>query len=384
VKILYHHRIASKDGQYVHIEELTKSLKKLGHEIIMVGPSAIDNHEFGSSGGVVQFLKKYIPKIFYEIVEFGYAFYAYVKLVKAINIYKPDVIYERYSLYMPAGIWIKKKYGLPFFLEVNAPLYDERSKFDGIAIPWLARWTERFTWKNADHVLPVTHVLANRIVREGVSEAQITVIPNGIDPDKFSDQITTEYAKEQLGLSGKLVLGFTGFMREWHGLEDVLELLVGENNNNRFLLLVGDGPAKKNILDRANNLKVQDRVLITGVVERAKVADYIAAFDIALQPDVVDYASPLKLFEYMALGRAIVAPAKKNILEILTNDKNSKLFEPGNKKDFVNAIESLCISNTMREKISTQAKRLISEKKYYWDCNAKKVMQLYNAFIADP
>jgi glycosyltransferase involved in cell wall biosynthesis len=226
-------------------------------------------------------------------------------------------------------------------------------------------------------------VLANRIVSEGVPEARMTVIPNGIDPDKFSEQTTTEYAKKQLGLSGKLVLGFTGFMREWHGLEDVLDLLVGENRKDRYLLLVGDGPAKKSILDRAKYLNVRERVHITGVVEREKVADYVAAFDIALQPDVVDYASPLKLFEYIALGRAIVAPAKSNILEILTNGENSVLFEPGNKKDFVNAIESLCTNNTMREKISTQARRLISEKKYYWDCNAKKVLQLYSAFIAD-
>jgi hypothetical protein len=64
---------------------------------------------------------------------------------------------------------------------------------------------------------------------------------------------------------------------------------------------------------------VAERVSATGVVERDKVAGYVAAFDIALQPDTPDYASPLKPFEYMYLRRAIVAPAMANILEVLVN-----------------------------------------------------------------
>lgn len=376
MKILYHHRIASKDGQYVHIEEMLKSFRKHGHEVVVVGPAAVEKDDFGSEGGFVSLLKRYIPKFLYEIVEFGYALLVFIKLFKAVRQFRPDFIYERYNIYMPAGIWIKKLFKLQLLLEVNAPLFDERSKFDGIALTWLARWTERYTWKNADHVLPVTQVLAERIKREGVTDECITVIPNGIDPVKFDDHMGTDEAKAKLGISGKLVLGFTGFMREWHGLEGVLDLLVGEGNENRFLLLVGDGPAKKDIQQHAQELGVADRVLITGVVERDSIADYVSAFDIALQPDVVDYASPLKLFEYLALGRAIVAPEKANILEVLTDGDDALLFEPDNKQAFVSAIEELCVNSDLRNEVASNAKQLIMTRKYLWDNNANRVIDI--------
>ena len=80
MRILYHHRIASKDGQYVHVEELTSALKKLGHEIIIVGPRVVEQKEFGSDGGFVTNLKKYLPGVLYEILEFCYSFFAFIKL----------------------------------------------------------------------------------------------------------------------------------------------------------------------------------------------------------------------------------------------------------------------------------------------------------------
>ena len=119
MKILYHHRIASKDGQYVHVEELTKALKSLGHEIIMVGPSGVEKNKFGSDGGIVSVLKNYIPKFIYELLEISYSLYAYMKLTIAVKKYRPDVLYERYNLFMPAGIWVKKKYKLPITLNID-------------------------------------------------------------------------------------------------------------------------------------------------------------------------------------------------------------------------------------------------------------------------
>lgn len=349
MKILYHHRIASKDGQYVHIDEITRALKKLGHEIIMVGPSTVSNEQFGSEGGIVKLLKQYIPKYFYELVELTYAIYVYYKLVKAIYKHRPDVIYERYNLYLPAGIWAKKWFNLPLMLEINAPLFDERRKYDGIAIPWLARWSERYCWKNADHLLPVTQVLANRILAEDISEEKITVIPNGINLDSFSRSPSVEEAKSQLGLTGKVVLGFTGFVRDWHGLDRVLGLLEGEDNANNYFLLVGDGPGVHSIKEKAKRLNVLDQIKITGVVKRDEIVNYVAAFDIALQPDVVDYASPLKMFEYMILGKAIVAPDKENIREILVANQNSILFCNDDNDSFVESIKSLLRNKGMRK-----------------------------------
>lgn len=376
MKILYHHRIASKDGQYVHIEELINAFKALGHEIIMVGPSTVAKEQFGSEGGIIKVLKKYVPRFIYELAELSYSLYAYYKLSNAIRRYRPDVIYERYNLYLPAGIWAKEKYKLPLLLEVNAPLFDERSKYDGIAIPWLARWSEQYCWKNADHVLPVTHVLARRVFEEKVPKNKVTVIPNGINVNAFSHSISSNEAKIKLGLSGKVVLGFTGFVREWHGLERVLDLLVG--NKNIFLLMVGDGPAVKGIRDKAKYLDVFDQIKVTGVIERNDIVNYVSAFDIALQPDVVDYASPLKMFEYMFLGKAIVAPDKDNIREILENNNNAILFAEG---DFIDSIKRLLADESMRKNIGENARKTIFTKNLTWENNANTVVSVFNNLL---
>ncbi len=376
MKILYHHRIASKDGQYVHIEELTNALRELGHEIIMVGPKVVEQDDFGSNGGLVFFLKKYVPGAIYELMEFSYSFLAFIKLIMAAIKHKPDCIYERYNLYLPSGVWAKKLLRLPLLLEVNAPLFQERKKYDGIALPLLARWTENYTWRNADRLLPVTQVLAKTVEEQaGVPQEKMSVIPNGINLHRFGQLPDRVEKKRELGLTDVVVLGFTGFVRDWHGMEGVVDLLAG--HRERFLLIVGDGPARKSIEDRARDLNVSDQIMITGVVQREKVADYVSVFDVALQPDVVPYASPLKLFEYLALGRAVIAPDTDNIREVLRHEDNALLFPVDNKATFYRSIERLCDNETLRERLSVAARKTIFEDGYTWLNNAKTVESLF-------
>jgi len=372
MKILYHHRIASKDGQYVHIEELTKAFDALGHELKIISP-AVSDGEFGSEGGVVSVLKRYMPKFIYELLEFMYAFVAYFKLRRAVKEFQPDFIYERYNLFMPAGIWLKKWSGLPFVSEINAPLYEERSKYNGISLKSLASWSEKYVWKNADLLLPVTEVLAKRVISKGGESNKIEVIHNGINIERFDNVIEKTEAKNRLGLGDVTVLGFTGFVRDWHGLDRVVELIA--NEDDCALLVVGDGPAKKSLLEQAKNLGVSERVIVTGVIGRNDVADYISAFDIALQPDVVDYASPLKLFEYLALGKPVVAPDKSNIREILSHQETGYLFESNKQQAFVMAVKHLLDDNALRDKLGVAAKNLILEKKYLWMENARRIIQ---------
>lgn len=384
MKILYHHRIASKDGQYVHIEELTHALKALGHEIVMVGPGL---ETAGGGGGSerkgVALLKRYLPGFLYELLEFGYSFLAYRRLCRAIQAERPDCIYERYNLFMPAGVWASRRYGLPLLLEVNAPLYEERSRYSGIALAGLARWSEGYTWRGADRVLTVTQVLAGRVRDRGVDPAAIVVIPNGIDVDKFGAVADAGAAKARLGIGDRLVLGFVGYMREWHGLERVVDLL-GEMTEPCHLLLVGDGPARASIERRARDLGVADRLTITGIVARDRIAEHVAAFDVALQPDVVAYASPLKLFEYMAAGRAIVAPDRPNVAEVLTHGRDALLFDPEDGGAFAAAVRRLCGDRELRERLGGAARRTILDGGYTWAANARRVTDLFQELLDRP
>lgn len=378
MKILYHHRTASKDGQAVHIEELIGALCQLGHEVRVVAPEIGAGGEMGDDATLVHKLKAALPKALYELLELAYSFVAYRRLLKMAREFQPDFIYERYNLFLLAGAMLKHKLGLPLLLEVNAPLAEERGRHSGgLGLPWLARWAESRAWRSADFVLPVTKVLAGHVAAVGVPAERIVVIPNGINRDHFSAAPTPEIAKQRLGLTGKLVLGFTGFVRDWHGVDRVIRwMATADAPANAVLMVVGDGPVRGELEQLAAELSLHGRVRFTGVVNRDRVPEHVAAFDIALQPAVVPYASPLKLFEYLALGKAVIAPRQSNIEEILTDGDNALLFDANQPGAFEQSLTRLCADETLRNQLASAADATIDRLDLTWLGNARRVTQL--------
>ncbi len=379
MKIIYHHRIASKDGQYVHVSEIINSLTKQGHEINIVAPKLAEDQQFGGEVGIVTKLKKTIPKPLYELLEFCYSIFDFFKLVIAIKQFKPDFIYERYNLFFISGVISSKLFNIPLILEVNAPLFDERNKYGGLGLRRLANWSEKYVWNNADFTLPVTQVLAERILTKGVDKERLRVIHNGINKEHFlskSEKISIENCND-----AQIVIGFVGFCREWHELDKVISLVADDKSQKLFFLIVGDGPIIPELKAQVNRLNCQDRVHFTGLVNREQMPAWLATIDIALQPAVVPYASPLKLIEYMATGKAIVAPAQGNICELLTHEENALLFDEGDSAGFLKAIQTLTEDKTLRKKISMKAKETIFEKSLLWDDNAKKITTIGNELL---
>ncbi|BCN27318.1 glycosyltransferase family 4 protein [Vibrio alfacsensis] len=375
MKILYHHRIASKDGQYVHVEEIIHALEKRGHEIIIVGPRIAEESKFGSDGGWVSALRKSLPKFCSEILEFGYAFYVLGKLLLAIIQHRPDAIYERYNLFLPAGIWAKKIFRLKLILEVNSPLYDERKQYGGITLHSLAKWSEHYTWRNADHVCPVTHVLSGYIERAGVPKERITVIPNGIDPEKFSP---SEAGDRESKFKGRLTIGFVGFCREWHQLDKLLSLIAETENSELMLLIIGDGPAAEPLQEQAKKLGIEDRLSITGLIERQDMSAWLDQVDIALQPAATPWCSPLKLIEYLAKGKAIIAPNTENIRELLTDTHNALLYNMSAPEEILQCVKRIISNDELREQLKQGAIKTIQDKGLTWNNNAQRIEQLFS------
>ena len=377
MRILYHHRTASKDGQAVHIEEMIQALRDEGHEVRVVGPTADGDNGMGAEVGWVRRLRDRLPKAVYECLEIGYSLLAYLRLAKAVREFRPEMVYERYNLYLLAGLMLKWRYGLPLLLEVNAPLVLERMRFGGLGLPWLGRWAEGLVWRGADVVLPVTRVLAGHVTARGVSPERVVVIPNGINEAHFASAPTPQAAKDSLGWTGALVLGFTGFVRDWHGVDRVLRWLAQPGTPaHARLLVVGDGPARAGLEHLARDLGITDRVRFTGVVPRDQVPALVAAFDIALQPAVVPYASPLKLFEYLALGKAIVAPRQPNIEEVLTDGDNAVLFAGDEAGALERKLTRLCADAELRLRLATGAAASISRLRLTWRGNAQRVAHM--------
>jgi len=156
--------------------------------------------------------------------------------------------------------------------------------------------------------------------------------------------------------------------------------LVAERRGDRelHLLLVGDGPAKEALEAHAARLGVRERCTITGIVKREELTGYLAAFDIALQPSVVAYASPLKLFEYLAMGLPVVAPGTPNIREILTDGASGLLFDPDDPASFKSAALRLCEDDELRARLGRDARQLILDRGFTWESNARRVVRLFS------
>jgi glycosyltransferase involved in cell wall biosynthesis len=378
MKILYHHRTASRDGQSTHITEMINGLRAQGHVVIESSPKVLSASEAGGSPGWVGRLKAVLPRLIYEIAEIGYSWVAFRGLRSAIKLERPNGIYERYNLYLFAGVWAKKLYKLPLILEVNAPMAVERRQYGGLSMPRIADWAELYVWKCADVILPVTQVLADYMVAKGVESKRIHVIPNAINEEHYKNLPTQDAAKENLGLQGRLVVGFTGFVREWDRLDRIMAWIARRAaEHNVHLLVIGDGPARSEIEVCAVQLGVADRLTFTGAVPREAVPGLSMAFDIALQTALVPYASPLCLFEYLALGKAIVAPDQPNHHEILKADLNAVLYAPENENGIEDALDKLCTDIVFRRLIATNAREVIAMKQLTWRAHADKVVKLF-------
>lgn len=376
MKILYHHRIASKDGQYVHVEELTNALLEQGHEFHFVAPQVNENADFGGDGGFVSKLKKALPKALYEILELCYSAWVFIKLVVAILKFKPEVIYERYNLYQPAGVLAAKLFNIPLLLEINAPLAEERAKYSGLALQGFAKKIEDFTWRGATLCLPVTDVLADYMREADIPESRITVIHNGV-----RQQFIDEMMQHDINVNKQeIVIGFTGFIHPWHGMDKALEAIAEHKELPLRLICVGDGNILPDLRQQAETLGISEKVEFKGLVTRDKVLDFVKEFDIALQPDVTAYASPLKMFEYMAVGALIVAPKTSNIQEILSDD-TALFFEKGDKADFKKALTTAITSYKVLDCKRRAVKQSVLDKQFVWQENARKVVELAKTLV---
>ena len=378
MRILYHHRIASKDGQITHIEEMVDALRALGHVVEIVGPDVhtTDTGQGGSAGWVGR-LKKTLPGALYELAEAGYSLVAYRRLRAAIQRFRPDVIYERYALYQPAGVWASGRTGIPLLLEVNAPYAIARRKYHQLRLGWMADAFERYTFRGADRVFPVTQVLGDMLVGMGVQASRIRVIPNGINPSAFAALPSIATAKGRHGLGQQLVIGFIGFVREWDQLDRIVDWLAARPADDpATLMVVGDGPVRAELEAQARRLGVAHKLVFTGVVPRHEVPAHAMAFDIALQTALVPYASPLCLFEYMAMGKAILAPDQPNHHEVLRRGVDCDMYDPHAPGAIEARLDRLVADAALRDRLGQGSRQALTDRAYVWESNARRVAEV--------
>jgi glycosyltransferase involved in cell wall biosynthesis len=379
MKILYHHRTLGDGAEGIHVAEMVKAFRTLGHEVrlvSLVGESSTN----GQSRPQRQWelVKKLLPGFLYELGELSYNIHGYVSVAKAVKEFRPDFIYDRYISYNYSTVAVSRRHSVPLVLEVNSPYSHQKQTFDEkVYYKRLLRLFEKKICSDATRVIVVSTPLKNFLISTGVPENKIVVMPNGVDTEMFHPAIDGQQVRKHLRIEGNTVIGFTGILRPWHGMELLIQAFheMCRTRGDLHLLIVGDGPIRCDLEKRVAKNGLSGRVTITGRQAHEMVRFFIAAMDIAVSPLSTFYASPMKLIEYMAMGKALVAPNTPNICDVVTDGEDGLLFCPTKVDDLKQKLLSLIASSDLREKLGLQARRKI-ESRYTWKQNAKHVVNI--------
>ena len=380
MKIVYHHRTRATDAQRVHILEMVHAFRRLGHEVAIVSLVDVERPQDASREAGEAPWKKIVRKVpyAYEIIQLGYNLLGIPLLLRKVISWNPDFLYERYSLFNFSGVLIAYITKKPLILEVNSPFYLEQKSDRDIRALRLAAWMERRICRAASKVIVVSNPLKRIMVELGVPIDRLIVMSNGINPDEMRMVDESEPLRRQLGISGKVVIGFVGWFKKWHGLEYLLQSFQesGLSAQNAAVLLIGDGPAMSDLRRFVAANGLQHSVVFTGALPHDEVPRYLNAIDIAVQPAANEYCCPMKILEYMGIGKPLVAPRQENITELVRDGVDAELFTPGDKGDLTRALVSMVTQSGRRASMGIAARQVIFDRGYLWTSNAQRVIDL--------
>ncbi|MDB5047943.1 MAG: glycosyltransferase family 1 protein [Fibrobacteres bacterium] len=380
MKIIYHHRTLGDGAEGIHVKEMIAAFRDLGHDVSVLSPVGEKTGQASQTRTWAERIKKLLPRAFFEFLEIGYNAAAFLALLRLVRKLKPDFIYDRYITFNASAVLLGKLAGVPVVLEVNSPLALERSQQpdERLIFRRIAHALEKWICANAYRTLVVSTPLKEYLVSIGVPASKVHVVPNGVNLARFAASVAPDSGlREKLGIApGAGVVGFVGIMRPWHGIDLLMEAFValeGRYPQPLHLLLVGDSPILQELEALIEKLGLRGRVTITGRVRHDDIPRYIALFDAAVSPKATFYASPMKIVEYMAMGKAVVAPGTANIRDLITDGVDGCLFDSDSRESLAQALEGLFRSPGRIADIGAAAKKTTLEK-LNWNRNALTVL----------
>lgn len=227
--------------------------------------------------------------------------------------------------------------------------------------------------KKVKKIIVISDGLKEALIKEGVSRANIVVAPDGVDLEKFDIMVSQDQARQKLSLpSDKKIILYIGHLYGWKGADVLAE--AAEFLKNHLVIFVGGVSAE--LSEFQNRHQGSANIKITPFQKRELMPFYLKAADVLVLPNKKGeaisekYTSPLKMFEYMASGRPIVASDLPSIREIL-NAGNSVLVEPNNPEDLAQGIKKLIQDNNFSQQIAKQA--LLDVQDFTWQKRAENI-----------
>ena len=406
MKILYiSHRLNVLDGSSVHSREFVKNATRLNC-VIQSYPNIVPTEKLLKSKHMRKKKNiKYCLELSYYVIFvymirklFGYvpdiinmcrglidSVYEYFRLSRLLRTNRPSIIVYRYKLFNFAPYWIARKFNIPILTEVNSLVSHE-----GILISQRTHascatfWAERKFIKSSDYLFCVTNEVKKQVdaYKLGIGSC---IISNGVDTTKFDPQkFEKKKIIEKLGLYNKIVLGYVGTYKSWHGTETTIELMkhLVKEDRRYHLLMIGNGNASVSIRQLIIKYGLTEYVTQIDQIPHEDVPLYMSAFDFAVMtyPDIKSFhGAPLKFYEYMSMGIPVVVSSIGEFSRIITDQYNGILVYPPSAENFALAIKK---ARGKEREIGLHGRRLM-EKEFTWLENAKQVLTLCERVISN-
>ncbi|MCO7610383.1 glycosyltransferase family 4 protein [Pseudomonas chlororaphis] len=315
---------------------------------------------------------------------------------------KPAYIYERAILGSYVGAQLSRELGIPYILEYNGSEISMKRSFDerGYELENAFSKAEQAAFAQATSIVAISKVIEDGLIQQGIPAEKVLFNPNGCSPEHYAPLDSQLKHEMRVGLGWQpenCVVGFIGTFGGWHGIDvlaEALPLLCERDPNLRFLL-IGDGNFRHLVDNAVKRHNLQDRVHMPGTVAQVEAARLLACSDILVSPHnrhMVDskfFGSPTKLFEYMALGGAIVASRLEQIGDVLTPSLDTQglavaqldlldgqcavLCKPGDIEDFVNAVAGLAARPDLWPALGANARQSLLDN-YTWKQHVHKIL----------
>jgi glycosyltransferase involved in cell wall biosynthesis len=296
-------------------------------------------------------------------------------------------VYQRYSTNNYSGISIARSCRVPFVLEYNgSEVWVGRHWGNRLRYEALADRIERLNVMSADLVVVVSRALADQLAEAGVDRARILTNPNGVDTDRYRPDIDGRGVRAACGWDREVVVGFIGTFGPWHGADILARAFAALRSADPNLtaqvrlLMIGDGatlPAVRRILDEQG---AAGTTVFTGLVPQERGPEYLAACDILVAPHVPNqdgtpfFGSPTKLFEYMAMGKAIVASDLDQIGEVIEHGRTGWLVQPANVEALASGLRTLVADAALRASLGAAARTRALER-HTWREHTRRTIE---------
>jgi glycosyltransferase involved in cell wall biosynthesis len=373
--------MCGRTGDSIHVRELAASLSKVGNSVTLVGHTPEDSLDQVPSLFKGLDVSVHIPQKRSDVAILRFC----SRLVKE---HKPEVIYERrYSPKLGAGLSMLHK--LPLVVEINGLVEEEMEILgraqDARKVSGKARKSlrKRF-FTRASKVVAVTEGIRKGIHRlYGIPVSRMTVVHNGANTDLFRP-MSKDSCRKELGLDpNRTYLCFVGNLVPWQGVDRVIRAVpkVGETIPQVSLLIVGEGDQREELERLAQDLRLSDSVHFVGNVPYEEVPLYINASDICLAPKIALSSgySPLKLYEYMACARPVVASRVPGF-EIL-EEGAGLLFDPGDVEDLSSKIVALIPDREKMDSMGAKGREIV-EREYSWMAVAERIFGVLEEVVS--